>query len=79
MTAVSVIEVAVRFVASQPGGAGRILTIHYRRPNGICAGCSTTPVRWPCAAARIATDAVQQPLQQMNLVAPEPQCPTVRP
>jgi hypothetical protein len=29
---ISGIEMAIRFVAAQPAGAGKILTVHYRRP-----------------------------------------------
>jgi hypothetical protein len=57
VAAVSVIEAAIRFVAAQPEGAQRILGLHRRGNNGICTGCATTPVRWPCAAGKIAIEA----------------------
>jgi hypothetical protein len=53
------IDAATRFVASQPGGPGRLLGQH--RPNavGLCVGCGRpgtgephTP--WPCSVAKIA-------------------------
>src|SRR5690349_19827730 len=47
------IDVAVTFVASQAGGADRLLIIHRRLPSGNCSGClSFTP--WPCTTAGIA-------------------------
>jgi hypothetical protein len=55
--AVSVIEAAIRFVAAQPDGAERVLGVHRRGGNGICIGCATTLVRWPCAAGKIAIEA----------------------
>ena len=48
------VEVAASFVAAQTGGAARILTLHHRREDGYCAGCRTTPTRWPCTVAAIA-------------------------
>lgn len=56
----SVIEAAVRFVVAQPGGAQKILTVHRRRNNGLCAGCSTNPVKWPCSVGVIATEALRR-------------------
>lgn len=52
-----VIQTAVWFVATQAGGPARILAAHRRLPDGICAGCVTTPTRWPCTAAAIAVTA----------------------
>jgi hypothetical protein len=49
---------AIRFVAAQPGGASKILSTHYRRPNGLCAGCAATPTKWPCPVGRIAATAL---------------------
>ena len=54
----SAIETAIRFVAAQPGGAGKILATHFRRANGLCAGCTATPTRWPCPVSGIATNAL---------------------
>jgi len=54
----SAFATAVRFVAAQTGGPARILTVHHRRTNGSCAGCTTTPTRWPCTAANIAIAAL---------------------
>ena len=48
------VEMAVRFVAGQVGGAVRILVEHHRRDDGYCTGCTTTPTRWPCTVAAIA-------------------------
>jgi hypothetical protein len=45
---------AVAFMASQPGGAERILATHRRRPDGYCTGCVHTLAHWPCTVARIA-------------------------
>jgi hypothetical protein len=48
------IAAAVAFVAAQPDGSRRALARHRRLPNGACAGCLTTPTRWPCTIATIA-------------------------
>jgi hypothetical protein len=52
---VHAVEVAALFVAAQVGGAARILSLHQRREDGYCAGCATTPTRWPCKVAGIAS------------------------
>ena len=52
------VEAAIRFVAGQPGGARRILLQHHRRADGMCAGCLTVPVAWPCVVGVIATKAL---------------------
>jgi hypothetical protein len=54
----SAVEAAIRFVAGQPGGARRILLQHHRRADGMCAGCLTVPVAWPCVVGVIATKAL---------------------
>jgi hypothetical protein len=54
----SAVEAAIRFVAGQPGGARRILLDHHRRGDGMCAGCLTVPVAWPCVVGVIATKAL---------------------
>ena len=54
----SAVEAAIRFVAGQPGGARRILLNHHRRDDGMCAGCLTVPVSWPCVVGVIATKAL---------------------
>lgn len=51
---------AVEFVAAQPDGPARLLAHHVRRDDGLCAGCATGPVRWPCVAATIADAAVRR-------------------
>ncbi|MHA6629333.1 hypothetical protein ACU61A_28185 [Pseudonocardia sichuanensis] len=51
---------AVAFMASQPGGAGRTLAAHRRRPDGYCTGCMHTLARWPCTVARIAIKAEER-------------------
>ena len=55
------VEMAARFVAAQVGGPARILALHHRRDDGYCAGCATTPTRWPCTAAAIARASLDQP------------------
>jgi hypothetical protein len=52
------VDAAIRFVAGQPGGARRILLHHHRRADGMCAGCLTVPVTWPCVVGVIATKAL---------------------
>jgi hypothetical protein len=52
------VEAAIVFVAEQPGGARRILLEHHRRDDGMCAGCLTVPVPWPCVVGVIATKAL---------------------
>lgn len=54
----SAVDAAIRFVALQPGGARRILLEHHRREDGMCAGCLTVPVAWPCVVGVIATKAL---------------------
>jgi hypothetical protein len=54
----SAVEAAIRFVAGQQGGARRILLQHHRRADGMCAGCLTVPVSWPCVVGVIATKAL---------------------
>lgn len=54
----SAVDAAIRFVALQPGGARRILFEHHRREDGMCAGCLTVPVTWPCVVGVIATKAL---------------------
>ena len=54
----SAVEAAIRFVAGQPGGARRILLQHHRRADGMCAGCLTVPVAWPCVVGVIAPKAL---------------------
>jgi hypothetical protein len=51
---------AVAFIASQPGGAERILAAHRRRPDGYCSGCVHTLSHWPCTVTRIALTAAEQ-------------------
>jgi hypothetical protein len=53
------IDVAIRFMAKQPGGAERVLAIHRRLPDGRCRGCLTTVTMWPCPVARFAIRAQQ--------------------
>lgn len=55
----SVVDAAIRFVASQPGGAHRILLEHGRREDGTCAGCLTWTVAWPCVVGVIAMKALE--------------------
>jgi hypothetical protein len=53
----TVIDVAVWFVATQVGGWERTLARHQPLPSGLCGGCSSRPVRWPCSVASIADKA----------------------
>lgn len=55
------VDMAVRFVAAQVGGSARILTLHHRRDDGYCAGCTTMLTRWPCTAAAIAKASLDRP------------------
>jgi hypothetical protein len=49
---------AVRFIADQFGGPGRVLARHRTTANGLCAACSSVrPVRWPCSIAAMALQA----------------------
>ena len=52
---------AVRFIAEQFGGPGRVLARHRTAANGLCAACSSVrPVRWPCVLASMALQAELQ-------------------
>lgn len=51
---------AIRFIADQFGGPGRVLAHHRTTANGLCAACSSArPVRWPCSIAAMALLAEQ--------------------
>jgi hypothetical protein len=52
---------AIEFVATQHGGAERMLELHYPMASGLCAGCTACPTRHPCQAARIAQLAKRHP------------------
>ena len=58
------IDVAVAFVAAQPGGAGRLLIQHQRLPSGNCGGCLSFPTTWPCATAGIALRVLDEARQK---------------
>jgi hypothetical protein len=46
---------AIRFIADQFGGPGRVLARHRTTVTGLCAACSSArPVRWPCTIASMA-------------------------
>ncbi len=60
---VDAVEAAVRFVAAQTGGPGRVLAIHHRRDRGLCGGCTVRPTRWPCSVAVIAMTALSHDLR----------------
>lgn len=64
-----VIQTAVWFVATQSGGPARILAAHHRLPDGYCAGCLATPMRWPCTVAAIATNAISAQ-HDLGLIVP---------
>ena len=63
----SVIDVAVRFVAEQPGGVGRMLARHRQLADGQCAGCVTSLTPWPCSVASIALSAQQRLIEAYPL------------
>ena len=48
------VDVAIHFMAQQPGGAERVLAIHRQLADGRCRGCLTTVTTWPCPVARFA-------------------------
>jgi hypothetical protein len=58
-TELTVIDVAVQFMAG-PGRAERLLAVHRRLPDGLCAGCLTQLTKWPCPVASIALQAQRQ-------------------
>jgi hypothetical protein len=52
------VQSAIRFIAGQFGGPGRVLARHRTTVTGLCAGCSSArPVRWPCSIAAMALQA----------------------
>ena len=55
------VESAIRFIAEQFGGPGRVLAHHRTTGSGLCAACSTVGhVRWPCPLAVMALLAEQR-------------------
>jgi hypothetical protein len=48
------IDVAARYLASDPPAVTRALDTHSPREDGRCRGCGHGGVRWPCAVAAIA-------------------------
>lgn len=68
-TEVGPVEMAARFVAEQPGGAGRIFERHEARGDGTCTGCGVyRPVQWPCLMIFIARRAEE--ITDESLVRP---------
>ncbi len=57
--ATTCIDEAAILVAAQPGGADRLRARHRRRANGLCTGCGSAHVRWPCVQVIIADRADQ--------------------
>lgn len=55
------IDVAVEFLARQPGAVDRALAMHQSDSGGWCTECRVTPVRWPCTTAGIALRARRVP------------------
>jgi hypothetical protein len=52
---------AIRFIADQFGGPGRVLAHHRTTGSGLCAACSSVrPIRWPCSIAAMALLAEQR-------------------
>jgi len=49
---------AVAFVAAQPDGPTRLLTLHRQMDNGLCRA-HAFPVRWPCGTVNIASAALR--------------------
>jgi hypothetical protein len=55
------VESAIRFIAEQFGGPGRVLAHHRTTASGLCAACSSVRhVRWPCPLAAMALLAEQK-------------------
>ena len=55
------VESAIRFIAEQFGGPGRVLAHHRTTVSGLCAACSSVShVRWPCPVAAMALQAELQ-------------------
>jgi hypothetical protein len=55
------VEFAIRFIAEQFGGPGRVLARHRTTAGGLCSACSSVrPVRWPCVIASMALLAEQR-------------------
>jgi hypothetical protein len=55
------VESAIRFIAEQFGGPGRVLAHHRTTGSGLCAACaSVRHVRWPCTLAAMALLAEQR-------------------
>jgi hypothetical protein len=52
------VDSAIRFIADQYGGPGRVLAHHRTTVSGLCAACSSVrPIRWPCSLAVMALQA----------------------
>jgi hypothetical protein len=52
------VDSAIRFIAEQFGGPGRVLAHHRMTASGLCAACSSVRhVRWPCSLAAMAVQA----------------------
>jgi hypothetical protein len=55
------VQTAIRFIAAQFGGPGRVLARHRTTVTGACAACSAArPVHWPCSIAAMAMQAERQ-------------------
>jgi hypothetical protein len=48
------IEMAARYLATEPDAVNRALDVHSATSDGRCGGCGYRAVRWPCAVATIA-------------------------
>ena len=53
------IEVAARYLASEPESVQRALARHRADTNGRCTGCGSSNARWPCATAASARRALE--------------------
>lgn len=54
------VEMAARFVSSDPGWTDRVGASHIQRLDGDCTGCgSYRPVEWPCVLVKIRQRALE--------------------
>jgi hypothetical protein len=53
----SVLELAGRLLARQPGSVARVLAEHRERPDGCCSRCGPTSGVWPCFTVSAAREA----------------------
>jgi len=68
---------AAAFVAAQPGGVGRLLSLHRPMSNGLCRA-HAIPVRWPCGTVSIAGAAQELRARRCDGSAVRPSLPQTR-